>query len=654
MIYIVSRQQELFNDDSFKCISVGESLALLKTFNHVIQVDTETDGRDAHINKLLCTQFGNMDKSIQIVVDNSTIDIRVYKEELEGSLLIFQNGKFDLQFFFNYDIVPLNIWDTMIIEQLLHLGFPSGLSVSPEEYEERHYDFPYHINKECKYQLSYALDAICDKRLGIKLDKSIRGKIRYLGLDHDVITYAAHDVIHLYDIMESQKKDLIKQGINSLGVQVENYFVPAIAYLEWCGIHLDINKWKVKMASDKVNLDNSKKALDNFIIKLSKEGFKAPYKDSLGNTFYKGIPASKFAEYVFIDRQGNLFTGFDLTPKVTINWSSSQQVVKLAKLLGFNTTIQDKKTGEDKDSVLEKQLKGQKGICDEFLKLYFDYQGYSKVVTSFGQGHINAVNPNTHRIHTIFKQLGSTSGRMSCGSQQSNDDLAKLNKVKPSDCTYPNIQQLPADEETRAAFTAEKGNLMVDCDFSALESRLGADIYNEPHMIDEFLHGSGDIHSLMAKTFFEKEIGADTPTKEIKKKFPELRKKAKSPEFLIQFGGSAFGLAKQLGCSEEEAQRYVDAYYGKFKGIKQFKECGSRAVRQNGYVLINPITGHKMYWWDWQQWKEEQQKYTSEFWDDYRMYHKGTGDEIAKEVKHHFQVQSKYDRMALNAPTQGG
>lgn len=653
MIYIVSKQQELFNNESFKYINVEESLALLKTFNHIIQVDTETDGKDAHINKLLCTQFGNKDKSIQIVVDNSTIDIRVYKEELEHSLLIFQNGKFDLQFFFNYDIVPLNIWDTMIIEQLLYLGFPSGLSVSPEEYEERHYNFPYHINKEGKYQLSYALDAICAKRLGIKLDKSIRGKIRYLGLDHNVITYAAHDVVYLYDIMESQKKDLIKQGINSLGVQVENYFVPAIAYLEWCGIHLDVDRWKVKMASDKVNLDNSKKALDNFIIKLSKEGFKAPYKDSLDRIFYKDIPASKFAEYVFVDRQGDLFSGFNLEPQVKINWSSSQQVVKLAKLLGFDTTVQDKKTGEDKDSVLEKQLKGQKGICDEFLKLYFNYQGYSKVVTSFGQGHINAVNPNTHRIHTIFKQLGAASGRMSCGSQQYNDDLAKVNHVSPKDCTYPNIQQLPADEETRAAFTSEEGNLMVDCDFSALESRLGADIYNEPHMIDEFLHGSGDIHSLMAKTFFEKEIGADTPTKEIKKKFPELRKKAKSPEFLIQFGGSAFGLAKQLGCSEEEAQRYVDAYYGKFKGIKQFKEYGSRAVRQNGYVLINPITGHKMYWWDWQQWKEEQQKYTSEFWDDYKIYHKGTGDKIAKEVKHHFQVQSKYDRMALNAPTQG-
>lgn len=54
-------------------------------------------------------------------------------------------------------------------------------------------------------------------------------------------------------------------------------------------------------------------------------------------------------------------------------------------------------------------------------------------------------------------------------------------------------------------------------------------------MIDEFINGSGDIHSLMAKTFFEDEIGADTPTKEIKKRFPELRNKAKSPEFKLNY-----------------------------------------------------------------------------------------------------------------------
>lgn len=457
MIYLVSKQQELFNDEYFKYISVEESLALLKTFNHIIQVDTETDGRDAHINKLLCTQFGNKDKSIQIVVDNSTIDIRVYKEELEQSLLIFQNAKFDLQFFFNYGIVPLNIWDTMIIEQLLHLGFPSGLSVSKEEYEERHYDFPYHI-KDDKYQLSYALDAICDKRLRIKLDKSIRGKIRYLGLDHNVITYAAHDVVYLYDIMESQKKDLQAQGISSLGIQVENYFVPVIAYLEWCGIKIDVDKWKAKMAEDLQNRDSALKKLNAWFISQ-----KTKYPE--------------FKKYCFIDRQGDLFTGFNTDEQVSINWDSPDQVVKIVKILGFNTKTKDKKSGEEKDSVLAKVLKKQKGINDDFLKLYFDYTDASTLVDGFGQKYLNAINPKTGRLHTVFRQLGTTSGRMACGSTQVNEDLTNFNKDylhslpkiknKYQTATYPQLQNLPADERTRSCFVAEKGNLFCSCDFSA-------------------------------------------------------------------------------------------------------------------------------------------------------------------------------------------
>lgn len=626
MIYLCTNQSELFSNKNYEIITPKQTLEFIKDWK-VCQVDSETNGRDSHLCKFLSVQLGNDKADARIVIDCSTVDIKLFKDFLENTFCIFQNGKFDLQFFFNHGIIIRKLYDTMIVEQLLHLGWPSG-------------------------SISYSLKALCKRYLGIDIDKTVRGEIIWRGLDDKVIPYAASDVTNLEKIMHLQVAECKKKGC-LVGAKLECDAVAPIAYMEWCGIHLDVDKWKAKMVKDKENLDKAKKTLDDFIIKLSKEGYKKPYKDSLGNIFYNIIEAKNFSKYVFIDRQGDLFLGYDLTPKVNINWSSSKQVVKIAKILGFDTTVIDKKTGEDKDSVLEKQLKGQKGICDEFLKLYFDYQGYKKVVTSFGQGHLNAINPTTHRIHTVFKQLGASSGRMSCGSQQPNTDLARVNKVSPKDCTFPNLQQLPADEETRAAFTAEKGNLMVDCDFSALESRLGADIYNESHMIDEFINGSGDIHSLMAKTFFEKEIGADTPTKEIKKKFPELRKKAKSPEFLIQFGGSAFGLARQLGCSEEEAQRYVDAYYGKFKGIKQFKDKGSTAVRNKGYVLINNITGDKMYWYDWENWKKEQNSYTQEFWDEYRMYHKGTGDSIAMNVKKHFQIASKWDRMALNAPTQG-
>lgn len=108
-----------------------------------------------------------------------------------------------------------------------------------------------------------------------------------------------------------------------------------------------------------------------------------------------------------------------------------------------------------------------------------------------------------------------------------------------------------------------------------------------------------------------------------------------------------------MGCSIEEAQAFVDAYNNGFKGIAEFKKKGAQFVKSHGYVVMSPMTGHCMYWWDWENWKKEQESFTEEFWNGYRDHHKGTGDEIATMVKRHFQAGSKWERMALNAPTQG-
>lgn len=618
MIYLVTGSNELFPHSLYTIISVERSLELMQQME-VIQLDSETTGRDAHLCDFLCVQFGNDKLDVRIVVDTKTIDIRQYKDILESKLCILQNGKFDLQFFFNYGIIIRKVYDTMIVEQLLHLGWPSG-------------------------QISYALNAIADRRLHIDIDKTVRGEIIWRGLDTEVIQYAAGDVTYLEQIMWSQFDDLRAQGLMK-AAKIECDFVPVIAYLEWCGIHLDQDKWKAKMKFDQEKLEEANKLLDDFIVRLSEQGFKT-YRNTQ-------IPAQVFQKYVYINLHGDLWEGYDLAPHVNINWASSQQVVKIAQILGFNTLVKDKKTGEDKDSVLEKHLKSQKGVCDEFLKLYFDYQEHFKTTSSFGQGHLNAINPKTNRIHTVYKQLGAASGRMSCGSQQSNEELARVNHVKPKDCKYPNCQQLPADEQTRGAFTAPEGYEWCSCDFSALESRLGADIYNEPHMLEEFLHGSGDMHSLMTQTFFSDQMEEGITTKEIKKKYPALRKKSKSPGFLIQFGGTAFGLAAQLGISKEEAQKYIDRYYNRFKGIADFKKKGSKFVREHGYVLMCKYSGHKMYWYDHQEWLERQKKFTQEFWEEYRTLHKGTDDKVAKEVSMHFRAASKWDRMALNGPTQG-
>lgn len=417
MIYLVSRQQTLFDSTEYQKLSIEDSLAMINSWGS-IQFDLETAGRNCHLCEILCAQFGNDKADARIVVDCTTVDIKLYKNALESKLLIGQNLKFDIQFLYNHGIIPLRVYDTMIVEQLLHLGYPAGI-------------------------ISYALNAIAERRLGINIDKTVRGEIIWRGLDEKVIIYAAGDVTYLEQIAKLQIEECKKKECLA-GAKLECDFVPVIAYLEWCGIKLDVDKWQAKMQNDAENLAKATKALDAFVT---------------------SNPA--LSKYYHIERQGDLFSGFSTEPICKINWSSSRQVVQLAKDLGFDTTVQDKKTGEDKDSVLEKHLKGQKGINDEFLRLYFAYQEYAKVVSSFGQGHLDAINPKTGRIHTVYRQLGAASGRMSCGSQQPDSDLAKAKQIPASRCTSPNLQQLPSDEATRSAFVAEKGNLFCSCDYSA-------------------------------------------------------------------------------------------------------------------------------------------------------------------------------------------
>ena len=606
MIYLVSNQRFLFPEDAnISIISIDDSLKMMSSWG-MIQYDSETTGRDPHISKLLCAQMGNDAADARIVVDCTTVDIKLYKDILESKPLIGHNIEFDLKFLYNHNIIPLKVYDTMIVEQLLHLGYPAGI-------------------------VSYSLKGVAYRYLGIDIDKTVRGEIIWRGLDYDVIKYAAGDVTYLEQIMNKQLIECTKKGCIK-AAQLECNVVPAVAYLEWCGIMLDVNKWKDKMTEDSKHLKERKFLLDNFVT---------------SNPLYSG--------YTYINTQGDLFLGFDLTPKCQINWDSSKQVIPFAKSLGFDTTVTDKKTGEDKDSVLEKKLAKQKGINDEWLKLYLDYKEASKVCSTYGQGHLNTINPNTGRIHTVFRQLGTSSGRFACGSNQPNEELAKLNKVPAKECSYPNLQQLPADEPTRSAFVAPKGNLMVSADFSAEESRLGADIYQDKEFLKEFTERSGDTHAMFAWAVFKDECRACgcESVADVKKKAPQWRKAVKSVEFAYMFGAAAQTISEAASCSVEQAQQYINSLDKEFTGMAEFAKKGSRFVRNNGYILICKETGHKTYWWDWENWKNMQASFTQEFWEDYRINHKGTNDIVAQEVREHFQAAGKYDRLARNAPTQG-
>lgn len=601
MIYLVSKQQELYKSDLYELITLEQSLSIISSWK-MVQVDSETTGRNARINDLLCFQIGNIEGTTQIVIDTTTVNILEYKEFLENTYLIGQNLKFDLQFLYNYGIVPRKVYDTMIVEQLLYLGYPKGI-------------------------ISYSLKAIAERRLNIDIDKSVRGEIIWRGLDSQVILYAASDVMYLGDIMKSQLKDCReKQCV--VGAKLECDFVPVIAYLEWCGIKLDKNRWHAKMQQDRDNLNIALKALNDYCIQHP-----------------------KLQKWVYVDLQGNLFEGFNTEPQWKIDWQKDEAKEPI-KALGFKLNTISKTTKEETESVTEKLLSPQKGIDDTFLKLYFDYQGYYKVVTSFGQGHLNLINPITGRVHTNYWQIGTASGRMSSGSG-TDMDLAKLKRIPEKECRMVNMQQLPHDATTRSCFVAEEGNLFCSCDYSAMEARIGAEVYNEKMLLDEFLIGSGDTHAAYAKVVFAEEL-KDVPVKDIKKVRPDLRNKVKAVEFAVQFGSDGTAVAPQLKISVEEARKLVDNLLNGMQGLKDFKIKGSKAVRKNGYVEAHPLTGHKCYWWDHKEWLKRQASFNSEFWDNYKLYHKGTTSEVAKEVKEHFQAASKWDRMALNIPTQGG
>ena len=124
-------------------------------------------------------KFGNIEGTEQIVVDTTTINVLNYKDYIESNFMIGQNLKFDIQFLYKYNIIPRKVYDTMIVEQLLYMGYPSGI-------------------------ISYSLKAIADRYLGIDIDKSVRGEIIWRGLDTSVIKYAAGDVQFLGEIMKLQ------------------------------------------------------------------------------------------------------------------------------------------------------------------------------------------------------------------------------------------------------------------------------------------------------------------------------------------------------------------------------------------------------------------------------------------------------------------
>lgn len=582
MIYLVTKQQSLWTSDRYKVISAEEALELLAPLS-VVELDTETMGLDPYTKELLTVQLGCAE--FQVVIDCTSVDIHLFKEYMENPQRMFLgwNIKFDLKFLYHQRIVPLRVYDGYLAEKLLWLGYPAGM-----------------------HEMS--LKAASINYLGVDMDKSVRGKIIQTGLTEDVIVYAAGDVSYLGKIRDKQLIELEKKGLLK-AIDFENEFVKCLAYIEYCGAKLDVDKWKIKMATDLNNLEK--------------------YEAELNEWVEESEYSSK---YCSVNIQGDLFNGFDTKPRCHINWTSSQQVIPLFEELGLNLKVLDKKTKHYKKSVDIKVVEPQ-ASKSPLIPIYIKYKKAAIIVNTFGQKFLNLINPVTGRIHANFNQLGTDTGRLSS--------------------TEPNLQNLPHDAQTRACFVSDKGNRWISADYSGQESYLMASMANDEAMLDELINGSGDLHSLTAKMVFQ-QIPRDMPLKDIKKNFKDLRQEAKGYEFCFNYGGQDSTLIRNYGLDAKRAKEIYENYMSGFAGLKRYQDFRRIDVMCKGYILLSPITGHKAYIYDYDELKMQMEKQDDpDFWAYYReMKQENPECDTVQGVRRLARRKAESEKQSINYPIQ--
>jgi DNA polymerase I len=196
-----------------------------------------------------------------------------------------------------------------------------------------------------------------------------------------------------------------------------------------------------------------------------------------------------------------------------------------------------------------------------------EWRQLTKLKSTYTDSLIKQVNPDTGRVHTSYGMAGASTGRLS-----SND---------------PNLQNIPIRTEEgrkiRCAFVPEKGFRLLSADYSQIELRLLAHVAEIESLKDAF-HEGLDIHAMTASQVFGVPLeGMD----------PMVRRQAKAINFGIIYGISAFGLARQLDISNGEAKDYIDAYFERYPGIKDYMESAKKQARENGFV--HTLFGRKIH-----------------------------------------------------------
>ena len=359
----------------------------------------------------------------------------------------------------------------------------------------------------------YTIEKLTSEYFGTVIEKP---EVKQLSLLDDVETdrseYLAKCAVAL-GVLNERIGDKIKEnGQEKLYNEVELPLVTVLAHLEINGFLVDDNQ--LKEFADK--LGEKIDALTNEIYMLAGEEFNINSPKQLGVI---------------------LFEKLELKP------------VKKTKT-GYATNA----------DVLEK-LRDKHPIVNFIM----EYRQLAKLKSTYCDGLRAVVNPNTHRIHSVFTQTVTVTGRLSS--------------------TEPNLQNIPTrtelGREIRKMFVAKEGYVLVDADYSQIELRVLAHIANDETMINAFRNNE-DIHAVTASQVL------GIPLEDVTK---EQRSSAKAVNFGIVYGIGEFSLAQDLHISVKEAKAYIESYLEKYHGVRNYMESIKEQAKKDGYVktMLNRI-----------------------------------------------------------------
>jgi DNA polymerase-1 len=226
-----------------------------------------------------------------------------------------------------------------------------------------------------------------------------------------------------------------------------------------------------------------------------------------------------------------------------------------------------KKTPKGAPSTAESVLEELAVEGFDLPRVILDHRGLSKLKSTYTDKLPRMINPRTGRVHTSYHQAVAATGRLSSSD--------------------PNLQNIPIRREEgrriRRAFIPEAGWTMLAADYSQIELRIMAHLSGDDGLLNAFRNGE-DIHRATAA-----EVFGETPEKVT----DDQRRSAKAINFGLIYGMSAFGLANQIGVPQKEAKEYIDRYFDRYPGVREFMDRIRAQAHDDGYV--ETLFGRRLY-----------------------------------------------------------